>query len=372
MRMSIRLSARIQLMFLRTPNKYRFRMTIIFQTQFDSGDFSDFSGTSVDRGENLISQISPYIGQYHATFRTFNTPEYAQARGKYVIGDIAEVYTRGYFAIVEGLPLPAEDDRFVLMSVEAGLQIRAWVGIRKFNGVDRWFLMYVDAVGWNYVYGDPVQMGVYYLVELHWSPTLAELFVNQSLQAQYLSNIQVTADTARFGVTAKAVGSSYSLMVYGDAIAIGDSYIGPIIPPEKVTFEYSAIDRETLESLNIDANINGTLVPSGSSIEFDQGSIVNIEVPTQVETQIATYLFSHYLVNGEAMGTPTISITIQADTNVQAVYTPQVAKVILNYNSSPIMVDALVNGTILVSGSYIELDQGSVITISVPKEVEVP
>ena len=127
----------------------------------------------------------------------------------------------------------------------------------------------------------------------------------------------------------------------------------------------------TSTPLNVEATINGTLVPSGSLVEFNQDTTVDIEVPPQVVNGANTYLFSHFLVNGETRATPTISIIILTDISIQAVYTLEVLKMTLNYTSSPITVDALIDGVALASGSSLEVDQGAVVTISVPHEVEV-
>jgi len=49
---------------------------------------------------------------------------------------------------------------------------------------------------------------------------------------------------------------------------------------------------------------------------------------------------------------------------------PPPPQVLLNYTSTPIEIEAVINGVLIPSGSSLEFDQDSVITISVPKEVE--
>jgi hypothetical protein len=73
---------------------------------------------------------------------------------------------------------------------------------------------------------------------------------------------------------------------------------------------------------------------------------------------------------GAVIGTtPTLTYMVTSNKTFRAVY--EIVRRTVTYESTPITVAATIDATIVPSGASIEVNDGTLVTISVPSEVEV-
>lgn len=65
---------------------------------------------------------------------------------------------------------------------------------------------------------------------------------------------------------------------------------------------------------------------------------------------------------------PSRTLTVTADLSITAYYTPVLR--IVTYQSTPIAVQAMIGNTPVPSGNAVEVQDGAIINITVPAEVE--
>jgi hypothetical protein len=199
----------------------------VFEDSFDSADFSKWDGVRTSSGEVLkvvdsFADQSGYCVQFASNGRS--GVEYAYC---YKTVDMNEVWAYGNFYISWGLPLENDGDRVYFMRFLSGQDYVAGVGIRRFNGSDRWVLYGKD--GSNsapLIYSSlPVlEMKQWYRVVLHWKKDstlgVLEAFVNNE-RALTMENI----DTAEFGNVTQINFGMMSSMEQGKRVTIyGDSF----------------------------------------------------------------------------------------------------------------------------------------------------
>lgn len=83
---------------------------------------------------------------------------------------------------------------------------------------------------------------------------------------------------------------------------------------------------------------------------------------------MARYLFDHW---EDGSTEPTRTITVTADMTITATYVlapPPTRRV--TYQSTPISVEAIIDTTPVPPGAYVEVPEGTEITIVVPSEAE--
>lgn len=219
-------------------------MPKIFETGFESGDLSDFDEVTQNLGFATVEQF-PYSGVYSGKFTIDPTLVYAYVRAyKYL--NMPVVFARGLFYISQGLPLPADNDRFYFIRIHnaAGLYV-ATVGLRRSEGnPTRWVIAggYLENGEQRFyeVYGlsAPPNAGEWICIELVYDSinNLVELYINGKLEISIAMNFTETgnANAVAFGITAKPgqtdsppSNSLYTVEVFADEIAIGNTYIGP-------------------------------------------------------------------------------------------------------------------------------------------------
>lgn len=208
----------------------------IFEDNFETGDFSKWTGISVSSGETAtVVNLKPHHGIYNGRFASDarTSSEYAYC---YRSIDNTEVYARGYVYVPRGLPLNDNGDRFYFMRLRAGSQSLSGVGIRRNNGVDRWILYGSDGsglVGPSYAGSSTIQTGRWYCVELHWkkdaSQGLVEVYVDGTkilqitgIDTSYYGN----ANKVDFGLIS-ATSVQQAQIIYGDCFKLATAYIGP-------------------------------------------------------------------------------------------------------------------------------------------------
>jgi len=208
----------------------------IFEDNFETGDFSKWTGTSTSSGETAtIVNWKPHHGTYHGRFASdvSTNSEYAYC---YKIVDNAEMYARGYVYVPRGLPLSDNDDRFYFIRLRTSSQSLAGVGIRHNADVDSWVLYGANGsglVGPAYANSPTIQTGKWYCIELHWKKDavqgLVELYVDGA------KILQITSiDTSYYGNASKvdfglisATNVEQTQIIYGDCFKLATAYIGP-------------------------------------------------------------------------------------------------------------------------------------------------
>ena len=213
---------------------------VLLEDEFEKRDFSVWSGTSTTVGDNAtVISVNPYEGVYHSRFQTnaiASGVKYAYCY-KELASAVSEIYARGYFYIVEGLPLDDNDDRIWLISFEVGGQLQSAFRIYRSGGVDRF-----NVAGYN---GSsivskstdavlPVE-GRWYCIEfyikVHGTKGEYRAWIN-GVERITVTNI----DTTRYGTgvsrvcfgLASVANVQHYVEVYLDSVVISTSYIGQL------------------------------------------------------------------------------------------------------------------------------------------------
>ena len=204
---------------------------LIFQDDFESGDFGKWTGTYNTYGETTtVASYRPYSGNYHARFAS-NGGSGVEHAYSYKAVDEEKLHAGGYFRIVSGLPLTENNDRFYLIRFRAGGESVAGVGIRRYYGVERWMVYGRDGSSWvwpTYVTSPSIQMNRWYHIELYWQKDSSQgrievyidgenIFEITGMDTSYLGNV----DSIYFGLI-NAAGVQNRLIVYGDSFTLSN------------------------------------------------------------------------------------------------------------------------------------------------------
>lgn len=202
-------------------------LPLLLDEGFEAGDKGEFDDTVVTAGEALtFSREATIHGNYSVLCETAGGPDQYAVVRKF-LGGLSVVYTRGYFRIDSGLPLPAEGNRvnFIIYWYAGN------VAVCKVNGVDQFQLrVYNPATrGWVVVNsGVAAEVGRVYCVEFAWvAGEVAQLYLDGRLVAEQSlvglnSNV---VDDVRFGLGVTT--GANALSVSADSAKIADEYIGP-------------------------------------------------------------------------------------------------------------------------------------------------
>ena len=215
--------------------------SVVFMGGFESGDFSAWTGVTTTDGESAtVVTANPYDGRYHARFQV-GSVESSQKKAysyKVLSSALSEVYVRGYFYIVDGLPLDDAGDRFGLIGFEVGGSMLASFRIYRVGGVDKFNIIGYNGIG-NYptsstdaVY--PVE-GRWYSIEFY-----AKIHSTQGEYRAWINGVEQIAitgvnssvfgnvDKVRWGL-AFSINVQHDVEVYGDSAVMSTNYIGPQI-----------------------------------------------------------------------------------------------------------------------------------------------
>jgi hypothetical protein len=203
----------------------------IFADGFDSGSFSQWTGSSVTSGETATAVNTQFHhGPYSAKFTTNGGGGTERA---YVYKDIeaqSEVYVRGYFYIENGLPLQDNDDRFNLFAFMSGSSTIASLSVRRYSGADIWSI--TSNWGTWYASTGPIT-GQWCCIEFYAKIASTggtfRMWVNGQLVIE-----RTGLNTASLGnVNSVRAGLVYvysvtqPVSVYADCLVISNTYIGP-------------------------------------------------------------------------------------------------------------------------------------------------
>jgi hypothetical protein len=213
---------------------------VIFKDDFESGDFRAWTGSVRDAGDiGSVLQVNPYEGHYHAFFQTNGSTSALEWAVAYynMSSETGEIYARGYFHLVDGLPLDDDGDRFGLLAIyNVGKEDRvllAMVRIARISGVDMFELKMASGGSYATVVADAVypQENVWYCIELYFRvhPTAGEGRV-------WIDGIERIAatdqDTDNYGNIQQVryglipVGVQHPLSLYLDSAVISTEYMG--------------------------------------------------------------------------------------------------------------------------------------------------
>lgn len=211
---------------------------VLFEDEFESGDFSAWNGTTTTAGNKAtVAALDPYEGAYHAYFQTDAIASGVNYAYSFVelSPTVSEVYARAYFYIVDGLSLDDNGDMFGLIAFEVGEQPQCTFGVHRSGGVDRF-----NIVGLNGISAVTGSADAVYPVEGEWY--CLEFYIRvHTTKGEYRAYIndveQITitnVNTASYGsgVTCVRFGLTYTaniqhtVEVYCDSVAVSTRPVG--------------------------------------------------------------------------------------------------------------------------------------------------
>jgi len=220
---------------------YQPEARILLEDDFESGDFSAWNGTFATAGNNTasVASVDPYEGYYHGYFQTDSVVSGVSYAYCYEVVSpaISEVYARGYFKIVDGLPLDDDNDRFGLISFEVGEWLQCSFRVLRSGGVDRF-----NIIGYNGSSSVTKSSDAVYPAEGKWycfeffikvHPTRGEyrVWINgvERITMTDLNTAEYGAGVSRvrFGLTYTA-NVQHRVEVYCDSVVVSTRYVGQL------------------------------------------------------------------------------------------------------------------------------------------------
>src|SRR5271157_4851010 len=301
--------------------------TTLFSGDFESGNFTGWSGTSTSSGESaVVTGSAAYQGSYGALFGSIGNggSEYAYCYES--IAGQSELFARGYFNVNQSGIGTTNNNRFYFLIFRAGGNSVAFAGWRVVGGVVEWELLIRDGTGWVSVYNSSnIVLGQWYSIELHWyensTSGYAQMYVNGQLtcssQGRNTANYG-PVDTVRVGLP--ELYNCGPTTVYCDNVIINNTYIGPISSnPTNVTVYLQSVASNGSSSNYGSITFNGTT----QSLPFN-GTYTSGTYSAQY-TPNSGYTFVNWTATGNvsvsnALSNPT-TVTVNGNGNLTAFYT---------------------------------------------------
>jgi len=203
-----------------------------FDDSFETGNFSQWTGTSVSAGETVsVTNTRSHHGSYCASF-TSNGGGGTENSYCYKTYPGSELDARGYFYVSKS-GIVDESDRFYFITLKAGSNNIAYAGWRKTGGVVKWNLIVRSGTSYVYVYSTTSPaLNRWYCVELHWkeasSNGLGELWVDGTRVCSTTGkNTAAYGDASRVCFGLPQITNCASTTAYCDCVKVGTTYIGP-------------------------------------------------------------------------------------------------------------------------------------------------
>jgi len=204
----------------------------IFSDGYESGNYDTWRGTISSTGETatIVTNIRHH-GTYGSRFQTDGDGGYENAYN-YINNDpLTNIHARAYVRVTQS-GINQDNDRIYFIRFRSNNDNLAYAGWRMENGVVRWNILYRDGTEWidEFSTTQPnTNQG--YIVELRWKKSstngIIELYVNG---AKIISATGVNTDDCGFAEQTRfGIAETYNCdptTVYGDCVAISDSYIG--------------------------------------------------------------------------------------------------------------------------------------------------
>lgn len=211
---------------------------VLFQDDFESGDFRLWSGTAATAKDNAtVAPTNSYKGMYSGHFETsaiISGTKYAYSYRDLSPAEV-EVHARGHFYIANGLPLDDNGDRFGLIAFEINGQLQGSFRIYRSGGIDRFSVVGLN--GGSSVSKDTDSVypteGRWYSLEFSikvssttgeyraWIDGVERITVTNIDTAMYGSGVT----RVRFGLTS-TVNVQHYVGIFCDSVVIGTGYIG--------------------------------------------------------------------------------------------------------------------------------------------------
>lgn len=206
-----------------------------FEDDFDSADFSRWTGTRTSPGDNAtVVKAGLYQGGSSARFASDGKEENEYAYS-YVSVDLEEVYVRGYFKFTSVLPFEGNDERIYFIKLLSGGDSLTGFGIRRLQTVDSWVLYGRNGSDWGgpfYADSPTMENNRWYCLELHWKKRATYGLVEAYVGGKRIAAID-SLDTTQFGNVseirvglASDIATQESLTVYCDYVAVSRGYVG--------------------------------------------------------------------------------------------------------------------------------------------------
>lgn len=239
-----------------------------FDGSFESGNFNAWTGTYITPGETAtVVNTMSYQGNFSAKFTSNGTGGFEAAYCYEALPASSNLHASGYFYVSQS-GIAENDDRFYLITFQAGGKSVAYAGWRRTAGVDRWNLLIRDATSWTSVYSNSnPSINRWYSLELYWTEDAtdghAELYVDGALACSIQNqNTAAFGDTnqVRFGLA--EIFSSGPTTVNADSCQISGASPWDLNQDGKVDMRDLAILVELFQSTprfpnwNPDADLN--------------------------------------------------------------------------------------------------------------------
>jgi len=230
--------------------------TTIFSDGFESGDFSNWSGTTTSGGTITVESTDPYQGTYHAEANMNSGTSLRQAYCYKTGLNEGIFYMRQYVKFLDHLTSGTSDEIIVMYA--RGTAGVFQVGIKEANG--RWAGNYRVGSTWTAWYSNPAtyaELDTWYCVEAGWYKHGSEgwfkvwvdgnlIFEDTNIDTDNYGNIT----EVRNGVYRSYFPSTgYAHRVRIDCVVVADTYIGPISEEQEYSHTF-------IETLNTSTTLN--------------------------------------------------------------------------------------------------------------------
>jgi len=208
--------------------------TEIFSDGFESGDFSEWTGTQISGTSTLeVNSDNPYQGTYNAeAYYSAGEPD-----GVYSYENIGTSYSTAYIRGYVKYASISSGTNLILPCVGFWVEDHATNTARGGMGRDgsgnaKWAIRYYDGGSFYNAFGShEPSADTWYCVELKvsiGSSVTLQLYVNGDLEIE-VTNVDNSArqfSFAHFGIDQPS-GTINAFTVYGDSVVVADTYIGP-------------------------------------------------------------------------------------------------------------------------------------------------
>ena len=282
-------------------------MTIIFEEDFETGDFSKWSSQKVTASETIIiSSVSPFKGNYHLDAETSGL---ALGEQSYVQKDflgLTECFVRFYIKITKNLPVPNTYYNVCTLrsSLVSGGSL-AWLHAVADSAGVRWRFSWADSLGSHGVgTGVNIQLDTWYCIEIHLkvgaTDGICEIWIN-GVRVAYTTLI----NNSTIGlINHLQIGERWSTGpthgTYIDNVIVADTYIGPELIPVTVTM---------LDS------IGGVTDPPAGAFTIYAGDSITLSAEAA-----SGYSFVKWIINGQETAINPYTMVVVTDVTIQAVF----------------------------------------------------
>jgi hypothetical protein len=233
--------------------------TEFFVDGFESGDFSEWDGTSAGSGDSVtVSSSDKHHGSYSLYAESNGNGGYEYARVSKTISPQPTLHVRAY---VKPVAIGAADnqDRLYYLTLIADSAV-AWAGIRNISNEIKWEVMARNGTGYVANNQEAPLTNQWYCLELYWTKHATEgeaiLYVD-GVQVANVSNIDTSyyGDAANLRVGLADIQNCDACAVYVDCVVVADTYVGPEATEQTRTFNVDAAfqKRDNAKSFALDA-----------------------------------------------------------------------------------------------------------------------